>query len=90
MTGDYDSVIGMDKNEPIQRFIRKIASGRFEPADGAATLSALAAELDPATGLARWVAPVRLGGALEATQPIPWQTAKDPHSEGRHARAARD
>ena len=32
MTGDYDSVIGMDKTEPLQRFTRKIAAGRFEPA----------------------------------------------------------
>ncbi len=34
MTGDYDSVIGMDKNEPLWRFVRKIPSARFEPATG--------------------------------------------------------
>jgi metallophosphoesterase (TIGR00282 family) len=33
MTGDYDSVIGMDKEEPLRRFTRRIPSGRFEPAD---------------------------------------------------------
>ncbi len=38
MTGDYDSVIGMDKNEPLTRFLRKIPNARFEPALGAATL----------------------------------------------------
>src|SRR5207342_578720 len=32
MTGDYDSVIGMDKDEPLSRFLRKIAGARFEPA----------------------------------------------------------
>ena len=35
MTGDYDSVIGMDKEEPLRRFTSKIPSGRFEPASGA-------------------------------------------------------
>ena len=40
MTGDYDSVIGMDKDEPLNRFLRKIPISRFEPALGAATLCA--------------------------------------------------
>src|SRR3979409_888366 len=31
MSGDYDSVIGMNKDEPLHRFLRKIPSGRFEP-----------------------------------------------------------
>ena len=63
MTGDYDSVIGMGKDEPLNRFLRKIPGGRFEPALGEATLCGLAVETDDATGLARRVAPVRLGGA---------------------------
>jgi len=71
MTGDYDSVLGMDKEEPIRRFTRKIPSGRFEPANGAATLSGLAVELD-AKGRAVKVAPVRLGGALSQTEPDFW------------------
>ena len=52
MTGDYDSVIGMGKDEPMQRFLQRISSARFEPATGAATLCAVAVETDPATGLA--------------------------------------
>ena len=32
MTGDYNSVIGMDKEEPLMRFLRKISGARFEPA----------------------------------------------------------
>src|SRR5215831_17583597 len=52
MTGDYDSVIGMDKDEPLTRFVRKIQGARFEPALGEATLCALAVETDAATGLA--------------------------------------
>src|SRR6195256_619415 len=68
MTGDYDSVIGMNKAEPLQRFVRRIPSGKFEPANGPATLSALAVETDDATGLALRVAPVRLGGATAAAR----------------------
>ena len=34
MTGDYDSIIGMQKEEPLRRFTSGIPSGRFEPAHG--------------------------------------------------------
>ena len=40
MTGDFDSVIGMAKDEPLNRFLRKISTSKFEPATGAATLCA--------------------------------------------------
>jgi metallophosphoesterase (TIGR00282 family) len=73
MTGDYNSVIGMGKDEPLIRFLRRIPSGRFEPAMGAATLSALAVETDDATGFARAVAPVRLGGTLDQARPAFWE-----------------
>jgi len=73
MTGDYDSVIGMNKDEPLQRFLHKIQTTRFEPAMGAATLCALALETDDATGLAQRIAPVRLGGRLEEARPTMWE-----------------
>ncbi len=72
MTGDYESVIGMNKEEPLSRFLRRIPSAKFEPALGPATLCAIAVETDDATGLARRVAPVRLGGKLEETKPSFW------------------
>jgi metallophosphoesterase (TIGR00282 family) len=72
MTGDYDSVIGMDKDEPVQRFMTGIPSGRFEPATGVATLSGIAVETDDSTGLATRVAPVRLGGRLSQSSPDFW------------------
>ncbi|HUD89694.1 MAG TPA: TIGR00282 family metallophosphoesterase, partial [Xanthobacteraceae bacterium] len=72
MTGDYDSVIGMAKDEPLQRFVRRISSARFEPATGAATLCGVAVETDPATGLATQVGAVRLGGCLEQARPAFW------------------
>ncbi|PPQ40233.1 hypothetical protein SAMN06265338_102500 [Rhodoblastus acidophilus] len=68
MTGDYDSVIGMDKDEPIRRFIRKTPGSRFEPADGPATLCGLFVETG-ADGLAKRVEPVRVGGLLAQALP---------------------
>ena len=72
MTGDFDSVIGMQKEEPLNRFLRKLPGSRFEPADGPATLCAIAVETDDKTGLAKKVAPVRLGGILDETTPAFW------------------
>jgi 2',3'-cyclic-nucleotide 2'-phosphodiesterase len=72
MTGDFDSVIGMAKEEPLQRFLRRIPSARFEPAAGPATLCAVAVETAPATGLAARVGAVRLGGSLEQAKPAFW------------------
>ena len=72
MTGDFNSVIGMTKDEPLQRFLRRVPTARFEPATGPATLCALAVETDAATGLAVRVAAVRLGGALEQAVPAFW------------------
>lgn len=71
MCGDYDSCLGMKTDEPIRRFLAKLPSGRFEPADGIATLSGLAVELGP-DGLATKVAPVRLGGSLSEAVPEFW------------------
>jgi metallophosphoesterase (TIGR00282 family) len=72
MTGDYDSCIGMAKEEPLGRFLRRIPGGKFEPALGPATLCGLALETEDATGLASRVAAVRLGGRLEETRPGFW------------------
>jgi len=72
MSGDYDSIIGMDKDEPLTRFLRKIPGARFEPALGEATLCALSVETDDATGLARRLGAVRLGGMLEESEPAFW------------------
>lgn len=64
MCGDYDSIIGMDKTEAVNRFVRKIPGGRLEPAGGEATLCAVYLETDAATGLATRITPIRLGGQL--------------------------
>jgi metallophosphoesterase (TIGR00282 family) len=72
MTGDYESVIGMAKDEPLGRFLRRIPQGKFEPANGPATLCGVAVETDDASGLAQRVAPLRLGGKLEEVRPAFW------------------
>jgi metallophosphoesterase (TIGR00282 family) len=65
---DYDSVIGMDKVEPVQRFLRKMASQRYFPATGPATLCAVFVQTS-ANGLANRIEPVRTGGRLKPSLP---------------------
>ncbi len=64
MCGDYDSVIGMDKQEPMRRFVTGMSKSRFEPAAGEATLSGVLVETDEASGLAVSVRMIRRGGRL--------------------------
>ena len=66
---DYDSVIGNQKDEPIRRFTTRISKDRFKPAEGEATVCGLYLETDPATGLARRIEPIRVGGRLSQTVP---------------------
>ena len=70
MCGDYDSVIGMDKAIPIARFTRKLPTERLGVARGEATLCAVLVETDDASGLARSIAPLRVGGCLSPALPI--------------------
>ncbi|MBI3701833.1 MAG: TIGR00282 family metallophosphoesterase [Afipia sp.] len=72
MTGDYQSIIGMQKDEPLGRFLRGYPAARFEPADGVATLSGVAVETDDNSGLALKVAPVRLGPIMDRAAPDFW------------------
>ena len=65
---DYDSVIGMDKGEPVQRFLRKINGPRFAPATGPATVCGVFVAAG-ANGLATRIEPVRAGGRLKQAIP---------------------
>jgi hypothetical protein len=72
MTGDFESVIGMNKDEPLNRFTRKLPGSKFEAATGPATLCGVAVETDDKTGLALKVSAVRLGGILAPATPDFW------------------
>ena len=69
MCGDYHSVIGMERAEPMRRFITGMARERFTPAAGEATLSGLYVETDDRTGKALRCQPVRVGGRLMPSAP---------------------
>lgn len=71
MCGDYDSVIGMEKDEPLRRFVTGMSKGRFVPATGPATVSGLYVETDDQTGLCTRVEMVRHGGRLAPQGPGP-------------------
>ena len=65
---DYDSVIGMEKTEPVQRFVRKISMQRYTPATGPATLCAVFVQTG-SNGLSSRIEPVRIGGRLKPSLP---------------------
>ena len=68
MAGDYNSVIGFKPDIPIQRFVRKLSVEKLVPADGDGTLCGTFIETDDATGLAKNIQPVRVGGRLQQKQ----------------------
>ena len=56
MTGDYNSVIGMDKENPIHSFTKGFRSdGRFVPASGLGTVCGTYIESDDISGLAKFI-----------------------------------
>ncbi|MGH6817596.1 MAG: metallophosphoesterase, partial [Methylovirgula sp.] len=64
--------IGMEKEEPIRRFLQKTPGTRMEPAAGEATLCGIAVETG-ANGLPVRIAPVRIGGRLSPARPDFWE-----------------
>lgn len=69
MTGDYDSVIGVRKDIPVHKFVRKIPGERMIPSDGEATVCGTLIETDDKTGLAVNIAPLRVGPRLRVSWP---------------------
>ena len=66
MCGDYDSVIGMNKDNSLNRFMRKDSVKHF-PAIGEATLSGVIVDCDIETGLANKINSYIFGGQLKNT-----------------------
>jgi len=69
MCGDYNSVIGNEKDEPLRRFLTKMNSKRYEPAKGPGTLCGVFVETDDKSGLALRSEPVRIGARLIEARP---------------------
>ncbi|MCE2951373.1 MAG: YmdB family metallophosphoesterase [Alphaproteobacteria bacterium] len=69
MCGDYDSVIGMEKEAAIARFKKRIPTPRLSPALGEASLCGTFLDIDDTTGFARSIHPVRLLGRLSSSIP---------------------
>jgi metallophosphoesterase (TIGR00282 family) len=70
MCGDYNSSLGMDRDEPMARFLTKVPKGRFEAASGPATVCGVGIDIDLSTGLASRIAPLRIGPRLDNA--LPW------------------
>ena len=64
MCGDYNSVIGMNKENSLMRFFKDKESKQHFPAEGEATLSGIIIEGDHKTGLARKITRIIEGGSL--------------------------
>ena len=62
MCGDYNSVIGMNKENSLKRFFKDKEATKHFPSEGDGTLSGLIVEGDPKTGLAKKVSRIILGG----------------------------
>jgi 2',3'-cyclic-nucleotide 2'-phosphodiesterase len=70
MCGDYDSVIGMQKDGIIERFVTKMPGERMTVSEGDATLCGVVIETDDRSGLATSIAPLRIGGKLTPVSPL--------------------
>ena len=66
MCGDYDSVIGMDKNNSIKRFFKEDSIKHF-PSKGEASISGVIVDLNKETGLALKIKSFISGGVLKST-----------------------
>ena len=69
MCGDFNSIIGIETEEPLNRFITGMNNGRFTPATGEATLCGVVIETDAKSGLCQRIEPLRVGGSLAQALP---------------------
>ena len=67
MCGDYDSIIGMNKENSLKKFLKDNSAQRHFPADGEGTISGLMVEANEKTGLAQNCKPIIIGKHLQNT-----------------------
>ena len=66
MCGDYDSVIGMNKENSIKRFFKDKEAVKHFPSLGEGTLSGVIVDANEKTGLAKSVSRIIVGGSLKS------------------------
>ena len=66
MCGDYNSVIGMNRDNSLKKFFKDASAKKHYPALGEATISGLMVKADNDTGLAKKIEPIIIGGALKS------------------------
>ena len=66
MCGDYNSVIGMNRDNSLKKFLKDPLVKKHYPALGEATISGLMVQADDKTGLAKKIKPIIVGGVLES------------------------
>ena len=66
MCGDYNSVIGMNRDNSLKKFLKDPLAKKHYPALGEATISGLMVQADNETGLAQKIEPIIVGGVLES------------------------
>ena len=64
MCGDYNSVIGMNKDNSLKKFFKNKEAVKHFPAHGEGTLSGIIVEANSETGLAKKVSRIIDGGSL--------------------------
>lgn len=70
MCGDYDSVIGMNKQIAVRKLASRLPYQRHEPADGPGLASGIFVQTDDRTGLAVRAEPIRFGLGIKQTMPL--------------------
>ncbi len=65
MCGDYNSVIGMNKENSIKKFFKDKDAVKHYPSDGEGTLSGVIVEANSETGLANKISRLITGGVLD-------------------------
>ena len=65
MCGDYESVIGMNRENSLKKFLKDPSAKKHFPSSGKATISGILVSADNETGLAKKVQPIILGGSLQ-------------------------
>ena len=65
MCGDYNSVIGMNKENSLKKFFKHKDAIKHYPSDGAGTLSGIIVDADEASGLATKISRLITGGVFK-------------------------